>query len=299
VTIYGVDTSHWKWSAGVDFARMKASGRCDYLIAKASEGYYTFADPSYGGWRSGAKNAGMLFGSFHFARPGDPVAQADYYLSVAKPVDGDLVCLDLEDTTIPNAGDFGAAFCQRVHANTGTWPLLYTYPDYLATRDLSPIQRLGCPLWFADYSDPLNSIAPWSAYAIRQFTDKGSVPGQPGTLDCNSSPLTLDQLRAYAIGATPPQEDPLTDPTVLATINKIAANSQSTNDAVNALNTVIRNPKTGMADRLTNVQNAVVTLLDAVHALASGQPTDTAALKAAADKSSQALAELAQAAGQS
>jgi len=213
VTVYGVDTSHWKWpkpgAGSVDFARMKASGRCDFLFAKATEGV-GYIDPSYSGWRRGALVSDMLFGSFHFARPGDPVAQADYYLSVAKPVAGELVCLDLEDTAIPDAGNFGAEFCSRVQAKTGVWPLLYTYPDYLATRDLTPIQRLGCPLWFADYSDPLNSIKPWSSYAVRQFTDKGSVPGQPGTLDCNSSPLTLDQLRGLAIGA---QEDdmPLTD----------------------------------------------------------------------------------------
>jgi GH25 family lysozyme M1 (1,4-beta-N-acetylmuramidase) len=216
VTTYGVDTSHWKWSPGIDFAAMKRSGRCDYLIAKATEGT-GYVDPSYGGWRAGAKNAGMVFGSFHFARPGDPVEQAEYYLSVARPVDGDIPVLDLEDTAIPDPPGFAVAFAKRVQSKTGTWPLLYTYPNYLAAHDFRPLQALGCPLWFADYSDPLNSIKPWSSYAIRQFTDRGTVPGLPGTLDCNSSPLTLDQLRALAIGA---QEDdmPLSD----ADVEKVA-----------------------------------------------------------------------------
>lgn len=203
MTIYGADTSHWKWTPGIDFKRMKASGRCDYLIAKATEGV-GYADPSYAGWRAGSKGSGMLFGSFHFARPGDPVAQADYYLSVAKPVDGELVCLDLEDEAIPAAGSFGAEFCERVKSKTGTWPLLYTYPNYLQNNDLSAIGRLGVPLWFADYSDPLNSIKPWSSYVIRQFTSTGSLPGLPATnVDLNSSPLTLDGLRRFAIGAAP------------------------------------------------------------------------------------------------
>lgn len=211
MTTYGVDASHWKWSDGIDFAAMKRSGRCDYLFAKATEGL-DYADPSYGGWRSGAKGVGMLFGSFHFARPGDPVAQADYYLSAAQPVAGELVCLDLEDTAIPDAGNFGAAFCQRVKAETGAWPLLYTYPAFLATRDLSPIQRLGVPLWFADYTDPINSIKPWDSYVIRQFTSTGSLPGLPAkNVDLNSSPLTIDQLRALAVGAAPQEDDmPLT-----------------------------------------------------------------------------------------
>ena len=209
MTIYGADTSHWKWTAGIDFVKAKASGKCDFLFAKATEGV-GYVDPSYSGWR-GAKAIGVLFGSFHFARPGSPVEQADYYLSAAKPVAGELICLDLEDTAITAPGTFGAAFCQRVKDKTGTWPLLYTYPDYLRRFDLSPIARLGCPLWFADYSDPLNSIAPWTAYVIRQFTSSGSLPGLPATdVDLNSSPLTLDQLRGLAIGG---QEDdmPLTD----------------------------------------------------------------------------------------
>lgn len=208
MTIYGADTSHWKWAAGTDFVKAKASGKCDFLFAKATEGV-GYVDPSYSGWR-GAKAIGILFGSFHFARPGSPVEQADYYLSAAKPVAGELVCLDLEDAAITAPGAFGAAFCQRVKAKTGAWPLLYTYPDYLRRFDLSPIQRLGVQLWFADYSDPLNSMKPWSSYAIRQFSSTGSVPGLPATnVDLNSSPLTLDQLRGYAIGA---QEDdmPLT-----------------------------------------------------------------------------------------
>ena len=207
MTVYGVDTSHHQPLG--DFKRMKASGRCDFLFAKATEGV-GYADPQYAASRSGAKAAGMVFGSYHFARPGDPVAQANYYLSVAKPVAGEIPVLDMEDTAIPDAGNWSAAFSARIKQVTGTAPMLYTYPNFLATHDFRPVVALGCPLWFADYSDPLNSIKPWSSYAIRQFTDRGSVPGQPGTLDCNSSPLTLDQLRALAIGA---QEDdmPLTD----------------------------------------------------------------------------------------
>lgn len=206
MTVYGVDTSHHQ--ALGDFARMKASGRCDFLFAKATEGV-GWADPQYAASRAGAKAAGMLFGSYHFARPGDPRAQADYYLKVAAPAAGEVPVLDVEDTAIPDAGNWSAAWCARVKQVTGAAPMLYTYPNYLATHDFRPVVALGCPLWFADYSDPLNSIAPWSSYAVRQFTDKGSVPGQPGTLDCNSSPLTLDQLRAFAVGA---QEDdmPLT-----------------------------------------------------------------------------------------
>ena len=84
MTIYGADTSHWKWTAGIDFVKAKASGKCDFLFAKATEGV-GYVDPSYSGWR-GAKAIGVLFGSFHFARPGSPVEQADYYLAAAKPV---------------------------------------------------------------------------------------------------------------------------------------------------------------------------------------------------------------------
>lgn len=273
MTTYGADTSHWKWSDGIDFAAMKRSGRCDYLFAKASEGV-GYADPSYGGWRSGAKGAGMLFGSFHFARPGDPVAQADYYLSVAKPAAGELVSLDLEDLAISDAGNFGAAFCQRVQANTGTWPLLYTYPAFLATRDLSPIQRLGVQLWFADYTDPLNSIAPWSSYAIRQFTSNGGLPGLPAKdVDLNSSPLTIDQLRALAVGAAP-QEDDMTP--------QQAAQLQAVNDAVAAIRVAVADPTGGILKRVAVMQGQITALTAAVAALPGGGTVDAATIEAAA-----------------
>lgn len=205
MTTYGVDTSHHQPLG--DFGRMKASGRCDFLFAKATEGV-SFRDPQYAASRAGAKAAGMLFGSYHFARPGDPVAQADYYLSVAQPSAGEIPILDVEDTAIPDAGNWSAAWCSRVKQATGAPPLLYSYPNYLATHDFRPVLALDCGLWFADYSDPVNPTAPWPAYTVRQFTDRGIIPGQPGSLDCNLSELTVDQLRSFAIAAPKPAPSP-------------------------------------------------------------------------------------------
>lgn len=210
MTIHGIDTSHHQ--ALGNFPTMKASGLCDLLFAKATEGV-GFADPQYAASRSGSQAAGMVFGSYHFARPGDPVAQANYYLSVARPAPGEIPILDMEDVNIPNAGAWSAAWCARVKAAVGVPPLFYTYPNFLATHDFSPVLALNCGLWLARYdgtTSPAVLTTPWPALSVKQWTDRGTVPGQSGTVDCNASPLTVAQLRTFAIGSpTPPVPVPV------------------------------------------------------------------------------------------
>src|ERR687885_350127 len=99
--VKGIDVSNHQ--DRIDWSRVRADG-ISFAYVKASEGM-TFADPKYGAHVAGANAARIKTGAYHFARPdtraSDPVedahAEADFFLSIARPRSGDLVpALDLE-----------------------------------------------------------------------------------------------------------------------------------------------------------------------------------------------------------
>src|SRR5208282_3917783 len=106
-----IDLSHFQ--RGVDFSKARASGVLG-VIAKATEGG-AITDASYAANRKGAIAAGLAFASYHFLRPGvTPAQQAEYFLDVAKPAQGERVVCDWEDAGNP-ASDV-AAFLSHVQA---------------------------------------------------------------------------------------------------------------------------------------------------------------------------------------
>src|SRR5215813_13723106 len=72
-----IDLSHWD-NVTDGFAgtvRMGVLG----VINKATEGL-AYTDPSFGWRREPCKRAGLLYGAYHFIRPGDPNVQAGRFL---------------------------------------------------------------------------------------------------------------------------------------------------------------------------------------------------------------------------
>src|SRR6476646_6071327 len=53
-------------------------------------------DRKYFERRTEAKKRGYKWGAYHFAKPGDPIKQADFFLSTVKPAADELMALDLE-----------------------------------------------------------------------------------------------------------------------------------------------------------------------------------------------------------
>lgn len=184
MALNGIDISNWQ--NGLDPAQVPA----DFIIAKASEGG-GYADPTFTGFIKGTIGAGRLAGSYHYARGGDPIAEADHYLAVVGEWVGViLLVLDWEGggNTAWGNSDWVRRFVNRVHDRTGIWPLVYVQAS--AIGQIPADVRTTCPLWVAQYADNVATgyqQTPWNegAYecAMRQYSSTGRLPGWAGDLD--------------------------------------------------------------------------------------------------------------------
>jgi lysozyme len=87
-----VDLSHHNDVA--DFGAVKAAGIAG-IIHKATESI-GFTDKLYADRRGRALGVGLLWGAYHFLRPGSIAAQVDFFLKVATPDNTTLLALDHE-----------------------------------------------------------------------------------------------------------------------------------------------------------------------------------------------------------
>lgn len=185
---YGQDVSNYQPTH--DWA---ASG-ADFGIVKATEGV-DFKDKTFARhWKELAKHD-VVRGAYHFGHPkNDPVAEADFFLSVvgSQPArQGDLLALDLETSdgkSVEHVNTWAKAFLERVKARTGVTPLFYS--GYAFADEYG--KGLGeYPLWVAHYGKPKGAVgtpADWKSWTIHQYSDS--------PVDQNVSALTTDQLRA-------------------------------------------------------------------------------------------------------
>ncbi|HMC16892.1 MAG TPA: glycoside hydrolase family 25 protein [Albitalea sp.] len=175
-----VDLSHH--NASVDFGKLKADGIVG-VIYKATQGL-TFVDKSYAPRRKQAREAGLLWGAYHFGVGGDGSDQADFFLEKAEPDADTLLVLDYEPNltgptmTLTQAREF----VEHVANVTGRFPGLYS--GHLIKEQLGggitpdPILS-NCFLWIAQYKGPkpLNIPPTFSTWTLWQYTDGVMGPG--------------------------------------------------------------------------------------------------------------------------
>lgn len=193
--VFGIDVSHHQ--GHIDWGRVSRSGKCRWAYGKATEGT-SFVDSRHAINATGARAAGVPFGSYHFARPNageaDARAEARHF---AGHLAGTLPpMLDLEATTLPPdaTASWALAFLDEVQRRTGRRPLIYVgsgFPmaghAHLAAYDW----------WVARYPtsavdpDPTRLArprprAPWGdRWSIWQYTSSGRVDGIAGNVDRN------------------------------------------------------------------------------------------------------------------
>lgn len=177
------------------------------VIHKATESA-TVVDHAYAGRRLLAGEAGLLWGAYHFMRPGDPVAQADHFVDMAEPDPQTLMALDHEDDKVPLAD--AIAFMRTVEGRTGRKMVLYS--GFLikaqirkaasADRSFLSFRRL----WLSHYSPNPYWPPCWQVPWLWQFTGDGVgprphfVPGMQDEMDINSYAGTADALAAEWAG---------------------------------------------------------------------------------------------------
>lgn len=202
--VKGIDVSHYQRDKGtIDWK--KAASSVDFVFIKASEGI-SFVDGAYKESRDGARAAGLLVGSYHFAGGGDPLKEADHFLdTVGELKEGELLALDWEIGFSGNPAEWCRVFLSRVKEKTGIKPLLYTNEARVRTIDWSGVVKGDFGLWVAKYGENDGSIpqsAPtsgqWAFWALWQYTSRGAVDGVKGFVDMDTNPsITLETLRKY------------------------------------------------------------------------------------------------------
>jgi lysozyme len=176
------------------------------VIHKATQGQ-SFKDPTFAMNRKRLRDAGLLFGAYHFGTSGDGTAQADHLLSVAK--DDSLLVLDFESN--PQGYDMSLLeaeqFVHHIYVSTGRYPGIYsghTIKEAFASAGISrPDQTLlsKCWLWIAQYGQTPLIPSVWDRWTLWQYTD-GAVGPKPhqvegiGRCDRNQFNGTEAELRA-------------------------------------------------------------------------------------------------------
>jgi len=143
--------------------------------------------------RDEARRVGLVRGFYHYAYPeydvNTPEAEADFFAANVMPLQpGEILALDWEESYSGDHVDWCHRFLNRVYQRTNVKPLLYLNQSLMNSHDWSPVIKDGYGLWLADYDyNPQGTgpNTPWPVIAMRQWTDKASVPGISGGVDAD------------------------------------------------------------------------------------------------------------------
>lgn len=236
----------------------------DFAIIKATEsiGYVSDAcDQQY----QLAKAAGKCLGVYHFLRPSDAVANADFFVNNIQGYLGEAVLmLDYEANAVAMGREWLRTAIRRVKERTNVPPVVYASESVIADQQLDKLcAEENCGLVAANYG--ANNVQGYSAQpqlrgsVIRQYTSKGRLDGYGGDLDLDYTELTPEQWRKYANG----QRDGAAPAPVVATPAPI----RKTNDEIA---TEVMRGAWGNGDDRRNRLAAAGYDYDAVQAIVSG-----------------------------
>ncbi|MGA8114233.1 MAG: GH25 family lysozyme [Actinocatenispora sp.] len=202
----GVDVSHYQGS--INWTSVKNAG-IKWAYIKATEGT-TYTDPKFGANYTGAYNAKVIRGAYHFAKPGSSsgAAQATYFAAHGGAWSRD-------NLTLPGALDLEAGCSGLSHASMVSWihsfastyksktgrdVVLYTTASWWSscTGGNTGFGSTN-PLWVAHWgvSSP-SKPAGWGVYTFWQYTSSGAVSGISGNVDRDVFNGSADRLLALA-----------------------------------------------------------------------------------------------------
>lgn len=186
----GIDISHYQPS--VNFNTVKSNG-VSFVNIKATEGT-AYKSPSFSAQYTGATKAGLIRGSYHFARPdkSSGAAQAKFFVQhgggwspdgITLPGTLDIeynpygaTCYGLSHAAMVN---WIKDFSNTYHSLTKRYPMIYTTTDWWKTcTGNSAAFATNNPLWIAHYSSSIGTLpAGWKFATFWQYADKGPNPG--------------------------------------------------------------------------------------------------------------------------
>ncbi|KAL1734238.1 glycoside hydrolase family 25 protein [Schizophyllum commune] len=198
----GIDVSGYQGT--VDWAKAKSNG-VSFAYIKATEGT-TFKSSSFSSQYTGATNAGIIRGAYHFARPdtSSGAAQAKFFASNGGGWSADGI-------TLPGALDmeynpYGSTcyglsqsamvswikdFSDTYHSATKRYPVIYTSTSWWTTcTGNSAAFAENSPLWVARYASSVGALpAGWTYHTFWQYADSGSNPGDQDVFNGDAAGL--------------------------------------------------------------------------------------------------------------
>jgi lysozyme len=186
----------------LSFEQIQAAG-IRGIIHKATEGPDKI-DPKYIARRRDGVAARLLWGAYHFMRPGDMAAQAEHFVGFAAPDTKTLMAADHEDPKVSLAQL--REFIEAVEAKIGRKMVIYSgsvIKDQIprASADLRDFMTAR-RLWLPQYGPAPHCPPGWEKPWLWQYTGDGSGPqphtvnGAKGNVDLNSYDGTDEQLTA-------------------------------------------------------------------------------------------------------
>ncbi|MBS7066986.1 MAG: lysozyme [Lactococcus lactis] len=192
----------------------------DFVFIKATEGT-KYINPTWREQAGQVTQANKLLGFYHFASTGNPIAEADFFISVVKDYIGKAVLvLDFEAGAINAWGNVGARqFLNRVKEKTGINPMIYMSAE--VTRQFNwSITSGNNALWVSQYasmsptgyqSEPWSDgkgYGAWSSAAIHQYSSSGTLMNWNGQLDLNLAYINANQWKTLAGGGSTSNSTP-------------------------------------------------------------------------------------------
>jgi GH25 family lysozyme M1 (1,4-beta-N-acetylmuramidase) len=203
--VTGPDVSGHQHDGPLSWPAVKASGQ-SFVFIKATEGN-TFTNRYFTSDYLAAREAGLIRGAYHYARPseGTAVLQARRLIAQvgATRNRGELApVLDLEETgglSPVRLVEWARQFVEEVRRLTGRAAIIYTYPNFWRDAMAGTTEFTDHPLWIASYSrTPAPRMPLWPTWTFWQYTARGSLPGIAGTVDLNRFNGGLANLRQLA-----------------------------------------------------------------------------------------------------
>jgi lysozyme len=185
-TVKGIDVSYYEGT--IDWNAVKADG-VEFAFIRVSDGL-GFEDPKFASFWAGSRSVGIVHGAYQFFRSNeDPIAQADLLLAKMGPLKPDDLppVIDVETADGNTPAQVAAAvrkWVEHVTAAIGRPPIIYT--GFYSWRDLvGGPDMTASPLWHAQYTSAAcpNIAAPWTNWAVWQYTSTGTVAGISGAVD--------------------------------------------------------------------------------------------------------------------
>lgn len=183
----GIDL-YTKYQTVTDWTKVRGAGY-EFAYVKVSDGT---SSKDTAGWGPKGRAAGVKMGAYHYAQPGDAVAQANLLVdrAISQGLSDLAPALDLEAPFVPGtaAVNFAVAFLKQVQAR-GFRPCLYGNNSMLNSVRGPVLNAVPATvIWVARYgADPTVGHDVW------QHSDAGKVPGiTASSVDLNTGTVPLN-----------------------------------------------------------------------------------------------------------